>query len=372
MSFGGHYTRTPGSYDFNGMLVSPNAAGDNPYGDPSDETNPSQALAAQWAFQNQGDATEVGSDFNATPLALYLASMVAAGASPGVGGAGAAELGGAPTGTSALATAGGLTPTVGLPASLPGSTFLSAEGVPLMAGETAGVAGGTGATAAQLAGSGGTLSRLGQALNAGSRMVGAAENANAHNQGLENDYGFNSAQAANEWARNMAQLQQQNAALGLQANTANNNAALGGYEANTAGQSAFQNELLNRSKLEQDQRNTGIRNLFKMSAAKNPSRGPFDQKGPPALDPQYVSTLQAVGNQASDMLAKGPTYDAATMPAPTWTPYAAPTPYTLPPMTVPTYTAPPAWQGPNTGTLARIGEWAGPALGLLSSYYGGR
>jgi len=352
MSFGDNYTRTPGSYDFNGRLVSPNDPGQNPYGDPSDDTNPSQALAAQWAFQNQGDATEVGSDFNATPLALYLASMVAAGASPGVGGAGAAELGGAPAGTSALATAGGsgtlAAPAVGtLPAALPGAATL-------------GHVGGAAAT-------GGTLSHLGQALTTGGRMVGAATSADAHNQGLENDYGLRANEDQNSWAEEMAKLKAQNDALGLSAYNANANVGLGAFEANTSAQTALQNALINRSKLEQDQRSTGIRNLFKMSAAKNPSRGPFDQKGPPALDPQYVSTLQAVGQQAADALAKGPTYDAATMPAPSYGTYTAPAPYVAPSFTPPTYTPPPGFKM-RSGTLSQVGEWLGPTLSILGSY----
>ena len=251
------------------------------------------------------------------------------------GGAGAAEAGtlggveaGATSGIGASVASGELGMT-SLPA-VAGAGGAAAGGVGTAAAfdeagnfvgpSTYGSVGGTGATGSTL----GTIGRYANLARGVGSAVGNATQASGQNR-----------------------LNQEN--LGLTAN-----------EQNIQGESAFESALLNRAKLEDDQRETARRNAFRASALRNPRVSPFDPTGPPVASQDYLSTMDALGSQARNTLTQAPTYSAAGLP-----PLRRYQP--IDPRNVPRDT------NTERGTLETIGSYVGPALstyGALSQYWG--
>lgn len=110
------------------------------------------------------------------------------------------------------------------------------------------------------------------------------------------------------------------AAIGKAGTAAGNNAldqeklALDANAQNITGQSAFENELLNRAKEETSQRGIDLRNEFIASNMDNAPVSPFDPVGRPTYSPQYRSTVQTLANQGSAALSKPPQYATGSFP----------------------------------------------------------
>lgn len=247
-----------------------------------------------------------------------------------------------------------LVATTGLPAGLPGATTIAAAPAASHIVATAG---------------GGTLSTL---LRGAGSAFGAASNADANNTGESNREQLALAQLMLEAQRADESAYNTNARTGLDAYTENANVGQNAFTANTAADNSFQGSLINRGRLEDDQRQRDILNLFKDSKARNPNIGPYDTRGPSALSPEYLAALRNVGSQASTELAHAPVYSAAGMPALNQRVYTPPTPYQAPAPYVPRTFTPPSLQTPGSSTLSRIGQWLGPGLVAASGLVGGR
>jgi hypothetical protein len=170
------------------------------------------------------------------------------------------------------------------------------------------------------------LDKLGQLAQLGGKAIGGATSAAASNRGNENTFDLGAAQ------------------LGIS-----------GYNANTTAQNDYQTQLMNRAKLEMEQRNTDRQNMYRASVADNPHANPYNPAGTAALNPDYVAALNALSSQGGADLSKGPTYDASKMPAPAYTPfdYAGNVP---------------KWKQPSP--LESAGNWLGPALSLAGAAAG--
>lgn len=130
------------------------------------------------------------------------------------------------------------------------------------------------------------------------------------------------------------------------ATTAAGNNRLNQQVLNTQGQSAFESELMNRAKLEQDQRSSALRDVYRNSYAQNPGQSPYDTKGPAPYSPEYLATLAAQSAQGQQVLKTPAQYATGA----------------LPPL-APTTTA-----KDKKSMLEQIGTWAGPAMTIASLY----
>lgn len=245
-------------------------------------------------------------------------------------------------GTAAVPTAAGgagLTAVEGLPAGMSDSALASmgTSGVlPEVAGDS--TIAGTGLSAADYAtdangvvtdaanvppdagGLGSTLGKLGKGLGTLSSLAGEV------GQGIGK---------ANTAAGNNRLTQEQ---LGLTANGQNIN-----------GQSAFEQELMNRAKLDASQRSQAMKDSYRNSYASNPRVSPFDVVGAPKLSAAYRGTLANVGAQGDAKLATASPYDSSSLPA--LTPYKPISPADVQGAT-----------NTQQGTLSKAGDWIGPGL----------
>lgn len=140
-------------------------------------------------------------------------------------------------------------------------------------------------------------------------------------------------------------LNQEN--LGLEAN-----------QQNISGQSAFENELMARAKLENDQRQQALKDAYRSSYAQSPHADLWGNSSQPQpYSPSYIKGLQNLDTQATSKLASGPQYDTSKMPG--LQPYAP----------VPINNVPGATGTQPTG-LEKAGSWVGPAATIASKVPG--
>ncbi len=303
--------------------------------------------AARRAGLKFGGSHDIGPDGDWEEVHTTLAKVVGlaiAGVAGGVGAAGllAAGAGGATAGadvgalttvpelgaTGAGLTAGGLdaAATTGLTtgAGLPG--YAATPTVADLATGGSAIAGQTGGSLA--GGSGSTLGRVADALGKGASLAGNAVNG--------------ATQAA-------GQTQLENARLGLTANGQN-----------IQGQSAYEQELMNRAKEEQAQRTDALKNVYRQSYAAAPPTSPYNVAGPPKYSQDYLDALEALKTQGAGKLAKPAQYDTNNIaPLQPYTPYNPNT------MSGPGGTQP--------STMQTVGNWLGPTLstiGAIARLYG--
>ena len=207
-----------------------------------------------------------------------------------------------------------------------GGGAVGAMGGSAALGTGAGVAGATGGglgTIGALASGASTLSKIGSLAGAAGKGIGDASTAAGQNR-----------------------LDQEK--LGLEANAQN-----------ISGQSAFENELLNRAKEESTQRTGARQDLGRASYAAHPFQSPFAPTRPGYSD-AYMKGMSDLEKQAGTRLSTGPQYDTTKMPA--LSPYKP--------------IAPGDVQGAtNTkpGKLEQIGKWVGPGLSIadaIAQYWG--
>jgi hypothetical protein len=294
----------------------------------------------------------------ATAGAAGLFGGAAAGA--GEGAAGAAGLGGVEAG----ATAGlGATALPGAMATLP------AVG---LGGVEAGAAAGLGAAALPGAGTaldaGGTLASVGAAagdagaFDAAGNFIGESSIPGATGS-------FDAADAAATAAGGSGLGKALGKGLGTfgdiagsvgqaigKANTAAGNNRLNQEDAglkanaqNITGQSAFEQELMNRAKEEDVQRLKAGKDVYRASYNANPRVSPFDPAGAPVYSKQYLDSAQGLADQGASTLAKPAQYATSSMPA--LNPYTP-----IDPKNVARDT------NTEQGTLSKIGDYVGPAM----------
>jgi hypothetical protein len=123
----------------------------------------------------------------------------------------------------------------------------------------------------------------------------------------------------------------------------------------TIGQSAqrtYEGALMDRAKLERDQRHDADKDVYRSSFFRTEQPGPYNPKPLPKVTPEYMGSLSALEQQGLARLAKPPEYDSTK----------------LKPLTERTI-------DPATG-LETTGEWVGPTLNVIGSavgsYYGNR
>jgi hypothetical protein len=130
-----------------------------------------------------------------------------------------------------------------------------------------------------------------------------------------------------------------------------NNSNIAANNSNTGAESAYQSELLNMAKAEQDQRSGSLNDVARESLATNPRVSPYDPTGGPKYSQQYLDTLANLGGQGANRLASSPQYSTTGLPSPT-----APTP--VKPIN------PPA---PGSSTLQQISNWVAPVTSVAPS-----
>lgn len=128
--------------------------------------------------------------------------------------------------------------------------------------------------------------------------------------------------------------------LDLEANGQNNQA-----------RSAYETALISRAKLESDQRQQSLKDMYRASYAKNRQSGPFNTRGLAAYSPEYLAGLSDLEKQALLRLHQDPQYGTDKM-----TPVAPYAPY------VPSQT-------PNAqpSTLQSVGNWLSPAVSTIGT-----
>lgn len=169
------------------------------------------------------------------------------------------------------------------------------------------------ATGSTLGTLGSTLGKLAPALGSVGQAIGKANTAAGQNR-----------------------LNQEN--LGLQANGQN-----------ITGQSAYEQELMNRAKEEDVQRTKAAKDVYRASYNANPRVSPFDPAGAPKYSAQYLSTAQQLADQGASTLAAPATY--ATSAQPKLNPYTPINPADVQGAT-----------NTQQGTASKIGDYVGPAL----------
>ena len=267
----------------------------------------------------------------------------------GIGGAAAAGLGGveggAASGLGAAALPGAGTALGGATAAeaagavgatgAAGDALASSATVPTATGT---VAGGSGMGATGLASDGSTLAADGSGSTLSSLAKGGVSSTL---QALGKGVGDATTAAGNN-ALNQEQL-------GLQANNSN-----------IAGQSAFENELMNRAKTEAAQRNSALADVYRQSYATNGGTGsgprvsPYNPAGSPAQSPAYLAALKNLQGQGSATLANPAAYSTTAMP--TLKPYNPIDPANVQGAT-----------NTKPSALQTAGEWVSPALSTLSA-----
>jgi hypothetical protein len=93
------------------------------------------------------------------------------------------------------------------------------------------------------------------------------------------------------------------------------NLGLSANAQNITGQSAFEQELMNRAKEEDVQRGKALKDVYRSSYNANPRVSPFDPAGAPKYSPQYLSVAQALADQGQGTLANSAQYATTSMPA---------------------------------------------------------
>lgn len=139
------------------------------------------------------------------------------------------------------------------------------------------------------------------------------------------------------------QTQLQNALMGLTANGQN-----------ITGNSAFENELMNRAELEAKQRKGGLANIYRESRIENPRVSPFDPAGAPKYSDNYKSALHQLSAQGAEDIATPVQYDVKTLPK-----LKAYTDYN--PNTIS------GAGGTEPSTLQTIGNYLGPTLSTTAA-----
>lgn len=250
--------------------------------------------------------------------AASIATMGAAGVFAGAAGAGAGAAGGAGAGAASLGGVGG---TLGMSAALPGAV----SAIPGLAG-AAGAAGSLGGIAG-VAGKVGALGKLGGLIQDGSKL---GSTLGALGQGIG---------AATSAAGN-------NDMLAADQDVRVNNS-------NVTGNAAFEQELMNRSKTENNQRMGSLQDVYRASMAQHPSVSPYNTQGAQKQSPEYLKALADLAAQGSNKLATGGQYDTNKM-APL-APYKPINP-----------------AKPGGSTLQKVGNWLGPGMsvaGKISSFF---
>ena len=124
------------------------------------------------------------------------------------------------------------------------------------------------------------------------------------------------------------------------------------FDTNVQGQSAYEQELNNRSKLESDQRQQALKDLYRQSYAANRKPGPNNAQGLTPYSADYMSGLSAIEKQGLARLQQPAQYGTNSMPA-------------IPPY-VPT----------AQGGMEKAGSIIGPALStaekIAQMYYGSK
>lgn len=229
-----------------------------------------------------------------------------------------------------------------------------AVGIGLGVGGAASMAAGTGAAGGAESGavSTGAITAADEAAAQASAFGGA----NAAGAGLSLGKGLGTASKVADLLRGTG------LAIGDAASTAGNNRVtqetldLNANGQNIQGQNAFETQLLNRSKLEADQRSQVQKDVYRKSYATNRQPGPFNQAGLTQYSPEYLATLTDLEKQALLRLKKPPDYGTDTMPA--VQPYQK---------YVPSQT-----KNGQPSTMETLGGWLGPGMtiaGALSKYF---
>lgn len=269
----------------------------------------------------------------AAPAATTGASL--GGVESGVtAGLGAASLPGAGTALGAGSTLAG----VGAAA----APLASSATVPLVGELAAGGTGLTGSTAAGIA------SAAGYTTDAAGNVIDAAgvpaEGGSSLGQTLGKSLGkfgdvagsIGQAIGKANTAEGQNRLNQEN--LGLTANGQN-----------ITGQSAFEQELMNRAKEEDIQRTKAGKDVYRASYNANPRVSPFDPTGGPKYSPQYLATAQGLADQGAETLKNPAMYATSAQPA--LKPYVPIDPKDVQGAT-----------NTQQGTLSKIGDYLGPGL----------
>jgi len=140
------------------------------------------------------------------------------------------------------------------------------------------------------------------------------------------------------------------------------NLGLSANAQNITGQSAFEQELMNRAKEEDVQRGKALKDVYRASYNANPRVSPFDLAGAPKYSPQYLSVAQGLADQGEGTLKNPAQYATGALPA--LNPYKAIDPKDVEGAT-------------DTGqsTLSKIGDFLGPGLStaqLIARMWGGK
>lgn len=241
----------------------------------------------------------------------YLAAPYIAGALGAGGGAGAAgTVTGEGLGTGALLAGEGGAAGMGLGGAGLG---LGAAGSGVLTG--AGGAASTLGTVANIAGkAGSTYGKVSDLLSGAGSAVGAATNAAAGNRATD-------------------------AQLGLAANGQN-----------IQGQSAFENELMARTKEEDSQRSQALKDVYRQSYATNRVAGLNNTQGLTKYSPEYLKALEDLKNQGTAKLSRASATDTGSM-----TPLSPYKPY-----------VPSAQPSGSPSTYEQVGNWLGPGLKIAS------
>ena len=123
---------------------------------------------------------------------------------------------------------------------------------------------------------------------------------------------------------------------------------------NISGTTAFENELINRAKEDASQRSSALKDIYRQSYAQNPSVSPYNPAGAPKYSDAYKSALATLADQGTARLAQPSPYNLNTV--------APITPYN--PLNIKDV---PGSTGTAPGTLAKVGEVAGPAVSVGSA-----
>lgn len=112
------------------------------------------------------------------------------------------------------------------------------------------------------------------------------------------------------------------------------------------GQQTYEEALMNRAKLEGDQRSQALKDIYRSSYFKNEKPGPYDTRGLSALSPEYLKSLADLEQQGTARLAAGQEYDTRKMK----------------PLI--------EKDVPEPGALETAGQWAGPTLSTIAAIAG--
>jgi hypothetical protein len=112
---------------------------------------------------------------------------------------------------------------------------------------------------------------------------------------------------------------------------------------NIPGQTYYERDLAQRSRLEMDQREQAGKDLYRASWYGNRQSGPYNPRPPQPISANYQQGLTALEQQALSRITKAPEYGTDTMR----------------PLNREEY------QIPEPGMLERIGTWASPAMSIF-------